>query len=196
MYSSQRYKHRSTINFVLSAYDFVVDEVHFSGTARSAAYLAANSGNPITTSQGTYSANDGTWDVGALDAGSNATLEITVNINTDTEGSIITNIATVTISTLGALIFIDLLGPSGDLVSVLVFTPFLLILGEVVPKSVFQQKADDIVSRIIYGLRFFSYVFYPVIFVFSRIARFAVLSLQKLASAMCAILRQKLTSPP
>ncbi len=84
-----------------------------------------------------------------------------------------TNIATVTISTLGALIFIDLLGPSGDLVSVLVFTPFLLILGEVVPKSVFQQKADDIVSRIIYGLRFFSYLFYPVIFVFSRVARFA-----------------------
>ncbi len=84
-----------------------------------------------------------------------------------------TNIATVTISTLGALIFIDLLGPSGDLVSVLVFTPFLLILGEVVPKSVFQQKADEIVSKIIYGLRFFSYLFYPVIFVFSRIARFA-----------------------
>jgi putative hemolysin len=84
-----------------------------------------------------------------------------------------TNIATVTISTLGALLFIDLFGPVGDLISVLVFTPFLLIFGEVVPKSVFQQKADAIVGYIIYGLRFFSYLFYPVIFVFSRIARFA-----------------------
>jgi len=84
-----------------------------------------------------------------------------------------TNIATVTISTLGALIFIDLLGEAGDLVAVILFTPFLLILGEVVPKSIFQQKADDIVGKIIYGLRFFSFLFYPVIFVFSRIARFA-----------------------
>jgi CBS domain containing-hemolysin-like protein len=41
-----------------------------------------------------------------------------------------------------------------------------------VPKSIFQQKADTISTRLIYGLRFFSYLFYPVIFVFSRIARF------------------------
>ncbi|MCB1869293.1 MAG: HlyC/CorC family transporter [Gammaproteobacteria bacterium] len=83
-----------------------------------------------------------------------------------------TNIATVTISTLGALLFIDLLGKSGDFISVLVLTPVLLILGEVVPKSIYQQKADTLVSRIIYGLRFFSYLFYPVIFIFSRVARF------------------------
>jgi len=83
-----------------------------------------------------------------------------------------TNLATVTISTLGALIFIDLFGKAGDLISIVVLTPVLLILGEVVPKSIFQQKADTISSRIIYALRFFSYLFYPVIFVFSRIARF------------------------
>ncbi len=83
-----------------------------------------------------------------------------------------TNLATVTISTLGALIFIDLFGASGDLISVIVMTPVLLILGEVVPKSVFQQKADTLVSYLIYVLRFFSYLFYPLIFVFSRVARF------------------------
>lgn len=83
-----------------------------------------------------------------------------------------TNVATVIISTLGALIFIDLFGASGDLISVIVMTPVLLILGEVVPKSVFQQKADTLVSSLIYVLRFFSYLFYPLIFVFSRVARF------------------------
>jgi CBS domain containing-hemolysin-like protein len=83
-----------------------------------------------------------------------------------------TNFATVTISTLGALIFIDLFGVSGDLISVIVMTPLLLIMGEVVPKSIFQQKADDLVSRLIYALRVFSYLFYPVIFIFSGIARF------------------------
>lgn len=83
-----------------------------------------------------------------------------------------TNVATVIISTLGALIFIDLFGASGDLISIIVITPVLLILGEVVPKSVFQQKADTLVSSLIYVLRFFSYLFYPLIFVFSRVARF------------------------
>lgn len=83
-----------------------------------------------------------------------------------------TNIATVTISTLGALIFIEHFGAAGDIISVVVLTPVLLILGEVVPKSVFQQKADTIASRLILALRFFSYLFYPVIFIFSRVARF------------------------
>lgn len=84
-----------------------------------------------------------------------------------------TNLATVTISTLGALICIELLGDSGELVSVLVLTPFLLIFGEIVPKSIFQQKADVVAGSIIHTLRFFSFLFYPVIFVFSRVARLA-----------------------
>ncbi len=82
-----------------------------------------------------------------------------------------TNLATVIISTLGTLVCIDLFGPVGDIVSVLILTPVLLIFGEVVPKSVFQQEADSLVQRLIYVLRFFSYVFYPVIFIFTRVAR-------------------------
>lgn len=84
-----------------------------------------------------------------------------------------TNIATVTISTLGALIFIDLYGTAGDLISIIVLTPVLLILGEIVPKSIFQQKADEITGHIIYALRFFSILFWPIIIVFSAVARFA-----------------------
>ena len=82
-----------------------------------------------------------------------------------------TNIATVSISTLGALIFIDMFGQAGDMLAVLFFTPFMLILGEIVPKSVFQQKSDTISTYIIYPLRFFSFLYYPVIFIFSRVAR-------------------------
>jgi CBS domain containing-hemolysin-like protein len=84
-----------------------------------------------------------------------------------------TNLATVTISTLGALICIDLFGDAGDLVSVLLLTPFLLIFGEVVPKSAFQQKADTLARIVSPVLQFFTYLFYPVIFIFSRVARFA-----------------------
>jgi CBS domain containing-hemolysin-like protein len=84
-----------------------------------------------------------------------------------------TNIATVTISTLGAILAIEAFGEIGDLIAILVMTPFLLIFGEIVPKSVFQQKADNVARAIIPILRVFTMVFYPVVFVFSRIARFA-----------------------
>ncbi len=84
-----------------------------------------------------------------------------------------TNLATVTVSTLVALICMDLFGDVGDLISVLIMTPFLLIFGEVVPKSVFQQKAEVLAPIVSPILRFFSFVFYPVIFIFSRVARFA-----------------------
>jgi len=84
-----------------------------------------------------------------------------------------TNLATVIISTLGALICIEVFGDAGDLISVVILAPFLLIFGEVVPKSVFQQKADQLAPFVSPLLRFFSYVFYPVIFVFGGVARFA-----------------------
>ncbi|MFZ1536831.1 MAG: hemolysin family protein [Chromatiaceae bacterium] len=83
-----------------------------------------------------------------------------------------TNIATVSVSTVTALLFIEWLGPHGDLVSVVLFTPLLLILGEIVPKSIYQQRATTIAPIIIYPLRFFSILYYPIIFVFSRLARF------------------------
>lgn len=82
-----------------------------------------------------------------------------------------TNVATVGVSTLGALLFIDLFGDGGDILAALVFSPFMLILGEIVPKSIYQQKANTISPIIIYPLTVATYLFYPVIFVFSRIAR-------------------------
>ncbi len=94
-----------------------------------------------------------------------------------------TNISTVVITTLGTLMFIRLMGDTGDLMSVLVFTPFLLIFGEIVPKSIFQEKANQIAPKIIYPLRFFSILFYPVIIVFSRIARVAARMFGGAASA-------------
>ena len=81
------------------------------------------------------------------------------------------NIATVALTTLGTILFIQLFGVSGDLYAFLVLTPLLLIFGEIVPKSVYQQKSDAIAPLAIYPLRIFSFLFYPVVFVFSRIAR-------------------------
>ena len=84
-----------------------------------------------------------------------------------------TNISTVILTTLGALTMIRLFGANGELYAFLVLTPVLLILGEIVPKSIYQQKADELTPVIIYPLRWASWLLYPIVFAFSRIARLA-----------------------
>ncbi len=85
-----------------------------------------------------------------------------------------TNMSLVAQTTLGTLLMIKLFGPFGDIIAFMVYTPLFLIFGEVVPKSVYQQKADQLAPRIIYPLRMFSLLFYPAVFVFSRLARLVV----------------------
>ena len=82
-----------------------------------------------------------------------------------------TNVSVVALTTLGTLLMIQIFGEHGDIIAFLVYTPLFLIFGEVVPKSVYQQKADSLAPRIIFPLRFFSLLFYPLVFVFSRLAR-------------------------
>ena len=84
-----------------------------------------------------------------------------------------TNISVVALTTLGTLLMMRLFGEFGDLLAFLVFTPLFLVFGEVVPKSVYQQKADTLAPIVIFPLRFFSLAFYPLVFVFSRVARLA-----------------------
>ena len=82
-----------------------------------------------------------------------------------------TNISTVVLTTLGTLLLIRYLGEHGDLYAFLLFTPLFLIFGEIVPKSVYQQKSDQIAPIVVYPLRAFSFLLYPLVFIFSRVAR-------------------------
>lgn len=84
-----------------------------------------------------------------------------------------TNISVVALTTLGTILMIRFFGEHGDFYAFLIYTPLFLIFGEVVPKSVYQQKADILGPIVVYPLQFFSWLFYPVIFVFSWIARMA-----------------------
>lgn len=85
-----------------------------------------------------------------------------------------TNISLVALTTLGTLLMIRLFGEFGDLIAFFVYTPLFLIFGEVVPKSVYQQQAKLLAPRVIFPLRVFSLLFYPLVFVFSRLARIVV----------------------
>jgi len=84
-----------------------------------------------------------------------------------------TNIATIVLTTVGTLLVIRLVGDSGEWVAFLVFTPLLLVLGEIVPKSVYQHRSTEIAPRAIYVLRVFRALFFPLVVVFSRLSRLA-----------------------
>jgi len=83
-----------------------------------------------------------------------------------------TNISTIALTTIGTLLMVNWFGQHGEIYAFLAYTPLFLVLGEIVPKSVYQQKASTLTPVIIFPLYWSAKLFYPVIFIFSRIARF------------------------
>jgi CBS domain containing-hemolysin-like protein len=82
-----------------------------------------------------------------------------------------TNIAVVTNTTLVTALTIDLLGEQYSWLAVAIVAPLIWILGEIVPKSLFQQHADQVTPYAVYLLRIASYIFSPLLVVFSTLAR-------------------------
>ncbi len=82
-----------------------------------------------------------------------------------------TNIAVVANTTMATALMIQLFGAAHAWLAVVLVAPLIWIFGEIVPKSVFQQRADRIAPQAIYLLRFFSRLFYPMLILFSSIAR-------------------------
>ncbi|RRQ21578.1 hemolysin family protein [Thiohalobacter thiocyanaticus] len=106
-----------------------------------------------------------------------------------------TNISVVTLTTLGTLLMIRLFGEYGDIYGVLIYAPLFLIIGEIVPKSVYQQHADHLAPRVIYPLRVFKILLYPVILTFSSFARLAArLAGENLSEKHLFITRQQIGS--
>jgi putative hemolysin len=82
-----------------------------------------------------------------------------------------TNIAIVTNTTLATLLAVNLFGKENGWVAIAIAAPLIWVFGEIVPKSIFQQKADSLTPRIIYILKGVSFLFYPILLVFSVITR-------------------------
>jgi CBS domain containing-hemolysin-like protein len=78
-----------------------------------------------------------------------------------------TNIAVVTNTTMAAALMIHLFGENGSWLAVVLAAPLIWIFGEIVPKSVFQQRADVITPYIIFVLYYVSILFYPILVIFS-----------------------------
>ncbi|MFH1125334.1 MAG: hemolysin family protein [Pseudomonadota bacterium] len=80
-----------------------------------------------------------------------------------------TNIAVVTNTTVVTALMLNLFGEEGSWLTIAVVAPLIWIFGEIVPKSVFQQRADVITPKAIFVLRFASYLFFPILVVFAFI---------------------------
>ncbi len=82
-----------------------------------------------------------------------------------------TNIAVVANSTIATALMISLFGEAGSWLAVFLVAPLIWVFGEIVPKSVFQQRADVITPYVIYVLRFFSLLFWPILVVFVTLSK-------------------------
>jgi len=82
-----------------------------------------------------------------------------------------TQLSVVTSTTVVTLAFLQS-HEEGELVAIAILSPILLILGEIVPKTLFQQYADSIVTKIIYPLRAAALVLSPLVFVLSKVTSF------------------------
>ena len=78
-----------------------------------------------------------------------------------------TNIAVVSNTTMATALMIELFGEQNSWLAIVLVAPLIWIFGEIVPKSIFQQRADTITPRAIFLLRFSSYVFFPILIVFT-----------------------------
>ncbi|MBL4632651.1 MAG: HlyC/CorC family transporter [Kofleriaceae bacterium] len=83
-----------------------------------------------------------------------------------------TNLAVVTFSVTVSVFLVQGGYSGGELLAVITVTPFTLLFGEVIPKMFFQQRADELVSKLIYPLHWASLFMRPIIWLISGYARF------------------------
>jgi len=86
-----------------------------------------------------------------------------------------TNLCVVVNTAFATSLFIAAWGPArGELLSVVTMIPLLLVLGEIVPKSIFQQHSEAVALKLSWFILVTSWIFYPVVLVISKISRGAV----------------------
>lgn len=82
-----------------------------------------------------------------------------------------TNLSNFTSNTLATLLFVSIYGDKYSYLVILMMWPILLIFGEFIPKTLFQQKADILAMIVIYPLRFFGFILSPIIWLASSFCK-------------------------
>lgn len=82
------------------------------------------------------------------------------------------NIANVAFASFATVFFNEYISREITWVIVLVAS---LLMGEIIPKSLFRSLADWVIRKVVYPLHFFYYFLYPLIFLLSRIAELVLM---------------------
>jgi len=80
-----------------------------------------------------------------------------------------TNLSVVTNSILLTSLLLSTFGQRGEVYSVLILSPLLLIFGEIIPKTLFQQRATTLAPWVSYPVWLASYLFYPFVFLVTKV---------------------------
>lgn len=102
-----------------------------------------------------------------------------------------TNISTITASVVATFFIIDRFGEAYAPFAIL-YWPFTLIFGEIVPKSIYQHHANRIARRVAPILLVISYALYPVVWVFSKLTDTFLGGVKRRAEAERPISRDEL----
>lgn len=92
-----------------------------------------------------------------------------------------TNLSVILSTTLSTYLAIIYLGKGSEFLVILVIYPLILLFGELIPKTIFQQHADAIAPKVSYPISFFSRLMLPLIVFLKKILDVVLLPLRKAA---------------
>ena len=81
------------------------------------------------------------------------------------------NLVNIMISVFATGLFLDLFGQGGELMTILILTPILLIFSEVCPKTYAATYPEKLSFRVLHPIRFFMWMLRPVTAVVSGVSR-------------------------
>jgi putative hemolysin len=81
------------------------------------------------------------------------------------------NLVNIMISVFATALFLDLFGQGGELMTILILTPILLIFSEVCPKTYAATYPEKLSFRVLHPIRFFMWMLRPVTAVVSGVSR-------------------------
>ncbi len=90
-----------------------------------------------------------------------------------------TNLAEVGNVVLVTLLMISSFPQKGEFYAVLLISPVILLWGEILPKTIFRQKADFLAPRVIYILWFAARLFTPILWIITVVPRLLPWTSQK-----------------
>jgi len=85
-----------------------------------------------------------------------------------------TNIFEVLSNAIATLLIINYLGEQYKYATILIMTPFILILGQIVPKTIYRYHAEQITPYLVYPLKVISIIFYPFVITLAWVTKFFV----------------------